>query len=120
MTSADSAIVSLEREYDQFRNVGVLSPDELHRLGALASAVAAERLGPHRLVAYILRSVLFDFAQKAEGAPISRNTTDKFFATVDPPISAALASLKAPMSVDQSVALTNQLLDARSSLNQQC
>lgn len=110
---AESPVLQLESEYDVFFGIGAVADAELWRLGSLADTIASNSRGPHRLLAYILRSVLFDVAQKAEGLPIVPETAGLFFAAMDPPIRLAIKALKGPLSVGRTLDLAEHLLDAR-------
>lgn len=67
MTDDRALVLSLLAEYESLCEAGGLDPAKFWELGAKAGDVAARRSGPHRAVAYVLRAVLFELAEKLEG-----------------------------------------------------
>jgi hypothetical protein len=66
MTYDEMSVADFEREYKELVRHASFGAAELYRLGRHAGKIATERRGPHRTIAYILRAVLFDLAQRAD------------------------------------------------------
>ena len=113
MTKQRSLLAEFEREYAQFVQDGGIDSGRLWKLGGYARDMADQAGGEHRLLAYVLRSTLFDLAERLVDVPITPGKADLILLALTTPVRAATAALKGPISADQAVRLADRLLDAR-------
>lgn len=105
-----------ERDYAALVDGGGVGSAELYRLGRYAGEVASQRRGPHRIIAYMLRAILFDLAERADDRPITPGEGTVFFRAIDGPVRAAIAALRRPATAEQAIQLADRLLDATDGL----
>lgn len=114
MTAARSSVLEFQQDYQRFCDAGGLGSAELYQLGRQAGKIADERVDPHRIVAFVLRSVLFDRANYVEGdLQINPTQAGSALAALDAPVRAAIASLMGPVDTNRAMAVAGRLLDAR-------
>jgi hypothetical protein len=106
----------LERDYAAFVDSGGVGSAELYRLSRYAGEVAAERRGPLRIIAYMLKTILFDLALRADDRPITPGEGTVFFRAIDGPVRAAITALRRPATAEPAIRLADRLLDATDGL----
>jgi hypothetical protein len=114
LTADRSLVLEFQGEWQRFCEAGGLGSDELYRLGRFAAQAADRRVGAHRIVAYVLRSVLFDLAERAQGdLTLHPKQAGSALAALDAPLTAAISSLLKPLDANRAMTIIGQLLDAR-------
>jgi hypothetical protein len=109
-----SRLAAFEREYLEFVTHGEVGAEQLFQLGGLAYDIFVESRGVHSLLAYVLRSVFLDLAERLNGEPVSPDL-GRFLKTLNGPVEAAIAGLKRPLSEIAATRLAIELLDGRRS-----
>jgi hypothetical protein len=75
--------------------------------------ISAESRGPYSLLAYVLRSIFLDLAQRLEGEPVSVELANDLYDALTGPVDAAIDGLKGPITEEMAAQLGIRLLDAR-------
>jgi hypothetical protein len=114
LTVDRSLVLVLLDEYQTLCATGGFDPAMLFRLGYLAGDIADQSAGSHRTVAYVLRSVFFDFANWIEGdLSMTPDQVGSAFSVLDAPVRTAISSLIKPLDATRTMVAIGHLLDAR-------
>jgi hypothetical protein len=106
------ALAALEREYLASVAGGGFGSAQLFRLGALAGDLFAESRGPYSLLAYLLRSIFLDLAQRLQDEAVSVELANNVFDALTGPVEAAINGLKGPITEEMAAQLSMTLLQA--------
>lgn len=113
----------LQDEYDTLKSNSDFGSAELCKLGRTAADIANKQHGARRIIAYILRGLLFDLAERIEGEPIATPVpAGGVLSVLDSSIQHAIDLLKdpeEPLDPYKAMAASDGILDARKTLFEQ-